>query len=94
MRRMLPALKAMGRDYRIAIVARSMTGLRGAVKAGVAMTAIMSSSITDGMRALEAEDGFPPLADLAVRLERVHLRRSSVIDRLKAHLLTSLSDKR
>jgi DNA-binding transcriptional LysR family regulator len=93
-RRMLPALKAMGREYRIAIMARSMTGLRGAVTAGLAMTAMMSSSVTDGMRQLGAEDGFPPLAELGVRLERAHLRRSAVIDRLEGHLLTSLADQR
>jgi DNA-binding transcriptional LysR family regulator len=92
-RRMLPALKAMGRDYRIVIIARSMTGLRGAVTAGLAMTAMMSSSVTDAMRQLGDEDGFPPLAELGVRLERAHLRKSPVIDRLEAHLLASLADR-
>lgn len=31
-----------------------------------------------------------PLAYLAVRLERAHLRKSTVIDRLEAHLLSRL----
>jgi DNA-binding transcriptional LysR family regulator len=87
--RMLPALKAMHRDYRIAIMARNMTGLRGAVTAGLAMTAMMSSSVTGGMRILGPEDGFPHLAELGIRLERAHLRRSPVIDRLESHLLAS-----
>jgi DNA-binding transcriptional LysR family regulator len=90
-RRMLPALKALGRDYRIVITAGSMTGLRGAVRAGLAMTAMMSSSVTEGMQVLGPDDGFSPLADLAVLLERAHLRRSAVIDRLEEHLLTCLS---
>jgi DNA-binding transcriptional LysR family regulator len=90
-RRMLPALEAAGRRYRIAVTTRSMTGLRGAVTAGLAVTAFMGSSVTDGMRRLGPEDGFPPLGELAVRLERAHGRRSAVIDRLEAHLLTSLA---
>ena len=91
-RRMLPALEAMGREHRVALMARSMTGLRGAVTAGVAITAMMSSSVTAGMRILGAEDGFPHLDELAVRLERAHLRRSPVINRLEAHLLSGLAD--
>ncbi|MFM9849746.1 MAG: LysR family transcriptional regulator [Hyphomicrobiaceae bacterium] len=91
--RMFPALKAMNREYRIAIMARNMTGLRGAVTAGLSMTAMMSSSVTSGMRQLDREDGFPPLAELGVRLERAHMRRSPVIDRLESHLLASLDDE-
>jgi hypothetical protein len=51
----------------------------------------MSSSVTEGMQVLGPDDGFSPLADLAVLLERAHLRRSAVIDRLEEHLLTCLS---
>jgi hypothetical protein len=42
------------------------------------------------MRELGSGDGFPPLDHVAVRLERAHLRKSAVIDRLEAHLLSRL----
>jgi DNA-binding transcriptional LysR family regulator len=91
-RHMLDALAASGRAHRVAVISRSMSGLRGAVRAGVAVTAMMSSSLGPGMRALGAEDGFPPMAELTVHLERAHLRRSAVIDRLEAHILGCFKD--
>ncbi len=62
------------------------------VIAGLAVTALMSSSITAGIRELGAEDGLPPLDELAVRLERAHMRKSAIIDRLETHLLAGLAD--
>ena len=90
-RHMLDALAASGRAHRVAVVSRSMAGLRGAVQAGVAVTAMMESSVGPGMRVLAAAEGFPPLVELAVHLERAHLRRSAVIDRLEAHILGCFS---
>lgn len=86
-RRMLVALSESGRAHRIAVISRSMTGLRGAVTAGIAVTVMMESSLGPGMRELTPVDGFPPLGVIPVHLERAHLRRSSVIDRLEAHIL-------
>lgn len=90
-RHMLRALAAMRRDYRTVVVSRSVAGLRGAATAGLAVTALMSSCIGPALRRLGAEDGFPPLATLAVRLERAHLRKSALIDRLEAHLRAGLA---
>jgi DNA-binding transcriptional LysR family regulator len=89
-RRMFAALTALGREYRVVVLTRSMNGLRGAVIAGIAVTAMMSSSLVPGMRELGEEFGPSPLDELDVRLERAHLRRSPVIDRLEAHLLSGL----
>lgn len=90
-RHMFAALAAMGRQYRTVVMTRSMTGLRGAVSAGLAVTAMMSSSILHGMRELGPDDGLPPLAECAIRLERAHLKKSAVVDRLEAHLLSNLA---
>jgi DNA-binding transcriptional LysR family regulator len=87
-RRMLAALQAMDRRYRLVVISRSMTGLRGAVRAGLAVTAMMRSSLGEGMRELGALDGFPPLAEVSIRLERAHLKKSAIIDRLEMHLLS------
>jgi DNA-binding transcriptional LysR family regulator len=89
-RRMYAFLNSESRPYRISVVTRGMTGLRGTVRAGLAVTAMVRSSIAEEMRELGSGDGFPPLDHVAVRLERAHLRKSAVIDRLEAHLLSRL----
>jgi DNA-binding transcriptional LysR family regulator len=89
-RRMYAFLNSESRPYRISVVTRGMTGLRGTVRAGLAVTAMVRSSIAEDMRELGSGDGFPPLDHVAVRLERAHLRKSAVIDRLEAHLLSRL----
>jgi DNA-binding transcriptional LysR family regulator len=76
--------------YRIAVVARSMTGLRGAVASGLAVSAMMRSSVTAEMRELRASDGFPPLAKLSIRLEKAHMKKSGVVDALQKALLEAM----
>jgi DNA-binding transcriptional LysR family regulator len=90
-RHMLAELEARGRAYRKVVVSRSMTGLRAAVSSGLAVTAMTGSSRTQGMRELTAKDGFPPLADLAIRLEKAHLKKSKIVEDLAAHLLVALA---
>jgi DNA-binding transcriptional LysR family regulator len=92
-RRMLPALDALGRPYKKTVLTRGMTGLRGAVVAGIAVTALMSSGVIGGMRVLGEEDGLPPLDELAVRLERAPAKKSAIIDRLEAHILSGLTSE-
>lgn len=67
-----------------------MTGLRGAVTSGVAVTAMMKSSIVPGMRELTAADGFPELETLAITLERAHLKKSPIVDALERRLVDIL----
>jgi DNA-binding transcriptional LysR family regulator len=85
-RLLLEALGRMGRSYRIAVTSQNLGGLRAAVLAGLAVSVMVRSCIGPGMRELDASEGFPALPELRVRLERAHLRRSPVIDRLEQHL--------
>jgi DNA-binding transcriptional LysR family regulator len=89
-RRMRAALEAMGRSFRTVVVTRSMTGLRGAVASGVAVSAMMRSGVTDGMRELTAAEGFPPLAELSVLLEKAHLKKSTIVDELERTLIDAV----
>ena len=89
-RRMFASLAAMNRRHRTVVISRNMTGLRGAVQSGIAVTAMMRSSIVPPMRELTEKDGFPQLDELTVRLERAHLKKSALIDRLETHLLLQL----
>lgn len=88
--RMRARLDELGRDYRTAVIARSMTGLRGAVASGLAVSALMRSGITGEMRELDSTDGFAPLARLAIRLEKAHLKKSPVVDALEQALLEAV----
>lgn len=87
---LMEALQAMERRYRVVVVSRSITGLRSAVTSGLAVTVIAASSMVPGMRELTAADGFPELRGLSVLLERAHLRKSPMVDRLAAHLIERL----
>lgn len=86
-------LDSLGRAYRIAVVARSMTGLRGAVVSGLAICAMMRSSATADMRELTAVDGFAPLSQRSIRLEKAHMKRSPVVDALEQALLVAVASR-
>jgi len=81
-------LDGLARPYRIVVFARSMTGLRGAVACGLAASAMMRISL----RGLTARDGFPPLAQLSVRLEKAHMKKSAVMDAQEQVLLVAVSE--
>ena len=85
-------LEELARSYRVAVMARSMTGLRGAVASGLAVSAMMRSSVTDDMRELTARVGFPPLARLSVRIEKAHMKKSAVVDALEHALLAAIAE--
>ena len=87
--RMRARLEELGRSSRVAVVARNMTGLRGAVASGLAVCAMMRSSVTQDMRELGAADGFPPLSRLSIRLEKAHMKKSPVVDALEQALLAA-----
>ncbi len=93
-RAMTASLQAMKRTHRTAVISRSMTGLRAAVTGGLAITAMVRSSVTADMRELTPSEGFPPLAEFNIRLERAHLKKSAIIDRLEAHLMATFSEER
>ncbi|MGE4249112.1 MAG: LysR family transcriptional regulator [Parvibaculaceae bacterium] len=88
---MVAALAAMKRRHRIAVISRSITGLRAAVAGGLAVSAMVRSAVTADLRELTLQDGFPPLGKFNIRLERSHLKKSPIIDRLEAHLIARLS---
>lgn len=90
---MISSLHAMKRLHRIAVISRSMTGLRAAVTGGLAVTAMVRSSVTADMRELTPQEGFPALAEFNIRLERANLKKSAIIDRLETHLMARFSEE-
>ena len=88
---MMNSLQAMKRAHRVSVISRNMTGVRAAVTGGLAVSVMMRSSVTADMRELTPAEGFPPLTDFTIRLERAHLKKSAIIDRLEAHLRARFS---
>src|SRR4029079_17090912 len=89
---MVAALEKLKRAHRIAVITRSITGLRAAVAGGLAVSAMVRSAVSADMRELAPEDGLPALAKLNIRLERSHLKKSPIIDRLQAHPIAQPSE--
>jgi DNA-binding transcriptional LysR family regulator len=83
---MTEGLDNIGRNHRIAVTSPDITGLRAAVEAGLAVSVMAGCSVTERMHMLGAAEGFPTLPILDVMLERAHLKKSPVIDRLEQHL--------
>ncbi|PWV58907.1 DNA-binding transcriptional LysR family regulator [Plasticicumulans acidivorans] len=66
----LAALSQLGRPYRIAYTSASTTGILAAVSAGLAVTVLGRSVLPAGVRALRAEEGFPPLPTASISVLR------------------------
>ena len=68
-------------------------GLFAAVNAGLAITTIGRSALTPGMRTLTEAEGFPPLPDIVLTLERTPRDRSAAVEALATHMVESFRDE-
>jgi DNA-binding transcriptional LysR family regulator len=75
-RRMTAALRAEGRDWRIAYTTPEIGGLQRAVSAGIGVTALTRKTLLPDMRALAARDGFPAMEPIRIGLFYKHQRLS------------------
>ena len=83
----IEALSRAGRVWRIASTGASLASVRGAVRAGLGVTALPDVSLTPGMAALGPAEGLPALPDLEMRLVRVSRRRTPALDVMEARLI-------
>lgn len=83
------ALAETGRGARIAYTSVSLTGIYAALDAGLAIAAILRSNLRPGLRVLDASDGFPPLPEVGIVLQRAAGPASPVLDRLEEHIMAS-----
>jgi DNA-binding transcriptional LysR family regulator len=86
------ALRVAGRRWRTTLIARDISGLQAAVRAGLGATALTPATLTHGMRVGRADEGFPPLAPLRVGLFYKHAALSSAGHRLAQHLLDHIAE--
>ncbi|MBV4509277.1 LysR family transcriptional regulator [Pseudomonas sp. SWRI22] len=64
------ALDAAGRDYRLAYHSSNGAAILAVVSAGLAAMVSMESLVTDDLRVLGSDEGFPPLPSMNLRLLR------------------------
>jgi len=88
--RMIQALDAAKRRWRITYTGPGITGLQNAVLNGFGVSALTRPTLLKGMRVLGEKDGFPPLEEIRVGLFYKHPRLSDAGLRLVNFLVARL----
>lgn len=88
--RMIQALDAAERRWRIVYTGPGISGLQNAVLNGLCVTALTKATMLPGMRALDESEGFPPLEPLRVGLFYKHPRLSPAGLQLVSDLVAGL----
>ncbi|WP_323117794.1 LysR substrate-binding domain-containing protein [Burkholderia alba] len=84
----LTAMRTARRDFRIAYTSYSLVGVRAAVIAGFAITALPESALCPGLRILGEAERLPPLAGLTyVVVRRARRSHGGAVDLLHDALL-------
>lgn len=88
------ALASVGRNVRIAYTSVSIAGIYAVLDAGLAVSALCRSNLRPGLRILDEAEGFPPLPDVGITLQRAAGKVSPVVDRLEEHIIASMAGVR
>lgn len=89
--RALDGLAALGRASRVAYTSVSLTGIEAALRAGLAVSVLGLSNVTEGLRVLTESEGFPPMPDYTIALRRAPGKESPLLDRVEQHIVASFS---
>lgn len=87
------ALKHLGRAYRVAYIADSLTGQLAAVQAGIAIGVVSDVLVPPGIRVLGPADGLPELPDFAIALSIGSHAHQPVADALGRHIADSFAQE-
>lgn len=88
--RMIEALQAQQRPWRLAYSSPGISGLQNAVASGLGVSALTNRTLTDAMRVLTESDGYPALTSIRVGLYYKHPRQSEAGLSLVNHLISRL----
>lgn len=66
----IDALRRAGQPYRVAFSSESVFGIKAAIATGLAVGVLARSTVESPLHSLGAPQGFPPLPDSVLRLER------------------------
>ncbi len=86
----LAALDAAGLSWRVAYTSASLSGLRAAVRAGLAITVVTPSMLGPELRVIGPEEGLPELPAIEVALHRSPGRPSEAARQLAVQLQQQL----
>lgn len=81
------ALEAAGLDYRLAYHSSNCAAIQSVVGAGLAVMASMESLVTEDLRILGSNEGFPPLPSMNLRLLRNPAMASPITECLAEYIL-------
>ncbi|SDR35930.1 DNA-binding transcriptional regulator, LysR family [Pseudomonas grimontii] len=81
------ALDATGRDYRLAYHSTNVAAIQAVVSAGLAAMICMESLVTDDLRILGSDEGFPPLPSMNLHLLRNPQMTSPITECLAEYIL-------
>lgn len=84
----IDALAKQARPYRIAYTSMSLAGIEAALHTGLAVSALPRSNVGVGLRILDERDGFPPLPNYQMALQRSENARSPIHDCLEQHIVS------
>jgi DNA-binding transcriptional LysR family regulator len=85
-------LARTGRAARIAYTSLSIAGILAALESGLAVSVLLRSTVRPGLRILDERDGFPPLPEIGITLQRASGEPSPLIDRLEEAILAFFRD--
>lgn len=88
--RMIEALNAEQRPWRIAYCSPGISGIQNAVSSGLGVSALTKRTLTKDMRILQEADGYPALSNIRVGLYYKHPRQSPSGLLLVNHLVARL----
>jgi DNA-binding transcriptional LysR family regulator len=81
------SLEAVGREYRLAYHSSNGAAIQAVVGAGLAVTVMMESLVTDDLRILGSDEGFGPLHTVNLRLLRNPNITSPITECLAEYIL-------
>ncbi|MGY2273279.1 MULTISPECIES: LysR family transcriptional regulator [Pseudomonas] len=81
------ALDAAGRDYRLAYHSSNVSAIQAVVNAGLAVMVSMESLVTEDLRILGRDEGFPPLPSMNLHLLRNTRMNSPITDCLADYII-------
>lgn len=88
----IEALDRAGRNWRLACVSDSISGLQAAALSGIAVTVLIESALVPGLRPPPAQAGLPALPSVDLLLYRSATEHSSpAVETLHRYLLSHLS---
>jgi DNA-binding transcriptional LysR family regulator len=90
--RMISALRAIGREWRIVYTNPAIGGLQHAVSSGLGVTALTRKTVQPNMRVLSSKDGFPALESIRIGMFYKHARLSPAGLALVETLITKMDE--